>query len=231
MKHPLLIKSGNQRAFTLIELIVTVTILLILAALLMPALNLARSKVNETLCAQGLANIGKAVSLYIADHDQSLPGPLNPAFGGWYSASTASGLVTSFLYPYMGLTIGSKNFSAKFVCPSWQSTLGSKASDPNNWVSNSYVLQKQIIVDGKPQYPASMPWGTLHSNNANGTYSETPMKLMAIWQPAANWMITDLDTQGNFGASASVATPIHKTFRNTLYFDFHVEKVPVSATP
>jgi prepilin-type processing-associated H-X9-DG protein/prepilin-type N-terminal cleavage/methylation domain-containing protein len=78
------------RAFTLVELLVCVTILTVLAALLLPALSRAREKARAILCVSNLRQWGLATHLYVVDHNDYLPpeGHPNPMPSstntGWY---------------------------------------------------------------------------------------------------------------------------------------------------
>lgn len=60
-------------AFSLLELLVVVTILALLTAILLPLLVQARENGYRTSCASNLRQLGHAFAMYEADHDGSLP--------------------------------------------------------------------------------------------------------------------------------------------------------------
>ncbi|MBN8707898.1 MAG: type II secretion system protein [Verrucomicrobia bacterium] len=233
-------KTRHLRGFTLVEILVAIAVIGILAALLYPSLKKSREQANEALCANRLANIGKAVILYTNDHEMTLPGPpVSQSFAGWFDNSAnpqKGGLISSFLAPYLGSNLPDPppykpGYSKEFICPTWEGYFGAKkVADVSSFGTlNCYVVNRRIIVDGVPVGNSS-PWGVLPGSPASWG-SQTPMKLISVWQPSKNWMITELDQQGNFGSSTPLATPIHKTFRNAVFFDAHVERVPVNPSP
>ena len=71
--------AGRRRAaFTLVELLVVVGIIALLVGILLPSLSRARIITQRVLCAGNLRSIHQAVSMYVADNDDTYPAATDP---------------------------------------------------------------------------------------------------------------------------------------------------------
>ena len=117
-------------SFTLIELLVVIAIIAILAAMLLPALQQARSRAHQTHCANNMASVGKA-GLFYNDENKGFYPMLYNAMKKKQSSRFVlyGGKDTGKLAPYLGideqapiggwyLREGKVPFTpSKFACP------------------------------------------------------------------------------------------------------------------
>lgn len=74
----------KKRAYTLIELLMTIAIIIMLAALLLPSLSRAKSKAKEVMCLGNQKQCGIAFLSYAGDNNGIFPNPQgSDATGAW----------------------------------------------------------------------------------------------------------------------------------------------------
>lgn len=90
-EHSFSCTSCVRRAFTLIEILVVIAIVMILSAILLPVFNGARESARIATCSNNLKQIGLAINQYVQDSGGFYPN--SPSIGncGWASS----------IYPYL----------------------------------------------------------------------------------------------------------------------------------
>ena len=74
--------AKERRCFTIIELLVVISIIAILASLLLPALSSVREKGKAIACQSNMKQLAYAWSFYTSDYQEWCPGPF---YNGFYS--------------------------------------------------------------------------------------------------------------------------------------------------
>ena len=147
------LNRNRRHAFTLVELLVVITIIGMLVALLLPAVNSAREAARQTTCTNNLRNYGEAIQSFVTAKDyfpgyrQKLPitGTGNTGAVSWQIAllpyldradlyqSIQSGVigVSGKPLPYLELS----------VCPS-DNTISGRSNPYTSYVANCGRLDK-----------------------------------------------------------------------------------------
>ena len=121
----------ENKCFTLIELLVVIAIIAILAAMLLPALQQARARAQQTHCLNNFNSVGKAGLSYVDDNKGFFPGLYNANSWGKSSSGLMEGTrERGMLAPYLSCnenaSIGgwyrpdptkSRVQASKFACP------------------------------------------------------------------------------------------------------------------
>ena len=119
----------SRKGFTLIELLVVISIIALLLSILMPALNMAKQKAKQSVCASNLRGIGLAVATYLAENDDTFhSGSNNGMWENWVDGS-GDELDYDDDLAYWGVTYSAYTEGKKvFECPS------ARAGDIDCWI-------------------------------------------------------------------------------------------------
>ena len=94
--------QNNRKAFTLVELLVVITIIAIVAAMLLPAVQVARDAARRSSCANNLRQIGIAMIAFDSANNGLPPRRYGPT---WTPAETTYGYCGwgAIILPYLDL--------------------------------------------------------------------------------------------------------------------------------
>jgi prepilin-type N-terminal cleavage/methylation domain-containing protein len=206
-------------AFTLVELLVVLAVIAILAALSLGGLSKLGASSDRSKALSNMRQIGTGITLFAADNDGKLPGPLWPGQLAQFDP-TRSGRLVRELAPYLGIpTPTAPKVETLFVPPAYRKAVSASFLDS----ARTYVLNMSVR-DGDQ---ILIPWGNLASPPAT-----QPLKLAAI--PSQAWGFSDADALHPRVAGASWAgntppKPIHTPQRLAWFFNGSVAPVDDAA--
>lgn len=137
--------NPSRSAFTLMELLVTVTIIAILASLLLPVIGIVRDSARTAACASNLRQIGAAGVAYAADNN-GLNYPTKMTCYTWDTASGGDNYDLKWSFDFLGEYLlanankgaaGASRVREVYTCPQarsllkitqWASSYGNNAS-------------------------------------------------------------------------------------------------------
>lgn len=205
---------SRLKAFSLVELLVSVAVIAVLAAILLPAVGRVRTGAQTAQCASNLRQIGVALAACISDSDMKLPVswaslPCNPTVRNAGEFNALSGHLAPYLLNNPPLL--ARVLVPVFQCPAFPSQIASTQAGAPNHITYRLVLGQM----GRPN-----PFGGTESAQAVSIHD-----IETIFQtdPARVPIIFDLDQRSHYAADASLpSTPVHGDRRNVLYLDGRV---------
>jgi prepilin-type N-terminal cleavage/methylation domain-containing protein len=97
----------RKKGFTLVELLIVISIIALLMAILMPALNRVRQMAYKMMCASNLSGIGKSMLIYSNENEEEYP-----RAGGRRSVWRSQGTIANWTEETESLAFGGRNAEA-----------------------------------------------------------------------------------------------------------------------
>lgn len=189
--------------FTLIELLIVIAIIAILASLLLPVLNKARSKAQSTTCLSQLKQLGTQTILYCDDYDGFIYDCTNAYLttGNWPS------YITNYMYKTKDY---GKNPLLK--CPSFQSSLNPAMAKTSGY--HSYNVNEELNYKRLQQAPQPSRTLLLFDNQepsiwAINQWVPKPENWLDYRHPEMNIVFIDGHTESFRSPGAKELIPTH----------------------
>ena len=144
----------RKQMFTMIELLVVISIIAILASLLLPALEKAREAGRAADCRSREKQFGLGFSMYANDNDQFLPLCYSGYNGEFVAVEKKNMSWVQKVGDYLGKRPNSEN-------PSDANTVGDYSEKA---MRTSFFWCKSPVVAISPEYPNTYPYGGDHTD-------------------------------------------------------------------
>ena len=226
--------SRARLAFTLIELLVVIAIIAILAAMLLPALNKAKSKAYQAHCYGSLKQLTLGMMMYLDSNNNIFPGAASRNTYGFHAEDWIYWRTNLPAYPItkspIVVPLGSAN-SSLFRCPADRDDRARfTMMDGNGPYLYSYSMTSFGIELGQNRGMSSVNDGSWH-----------PFRATAIKNPARKIMLAEEQAgtgpgeasdpnsgtinDGRWVASSDMLTVRHGKRGNVAFADGHVAAI------
>lgn len=210
-------KPIQNRGFTLVELLVSITIIVVLAAIVFTASSRAIRSADKAVAVQNLRGIGGAIQGYVLENNNRLPGPLNVGQSALYTGARPN--LTTYIASYMEVQRESSEIPylvANFASPA----LMKKFDKDNKDAPVVYRMGSDRVENTRGE--KGFPWIW---NNPAGTTAK-PWRLDEINPRSAgkNYAMIEQDaTMGGSWTNNGAKAPSFGNERMALMFDWSVQ--------
>jgi len=223
------IRRLARSGFSLTEILVVILIIVVLAGVTLIVVSKVRRSASSAVCVTKMRQIGSTLAMYAQENNGRLPtsGSYGTLFGGqgpWYNRDNRR--LQNHLREYLGApesstwsTQGAQmTFDASFAWPALLSYGQTGAA--------SVLLNTSVEYRTGETLSKISPWsGTKPDGGAFvGRF------LDRIENPTRTRVFVEVDQQNTTAGWRNLqpTEPIHGTYRNCLYFDWHVDRLPVN---
>jgi len=205
--------TGYRRAFSLLELLVTLVLISILAVLGFQAGSRVLSRADQADSLACLRNLGQAMLLYGGDHQQSLPGPLWPGQMLLYDANREGRLVRE-VAPYLEVEPRDLPYLVTRLIPRAYRRAVPAEKLPSTRI---YVMNTAIEVQGEER----APFGDLRTDPQTPTMRQSQLRNLSAED---RWMMSEADQKHPDVSTApwrnnTPREPVHQGRRAVMDFD------------
>ena len=228
----------NRKAFTLVELLVVISIIALLMSILMPALARVRKQAKSVICQANLKQWALVFSLYTADNDGYFMNGNVPEDSGFFWEGGGGGGMGSWwflpLEPYYKVhdlrfcPMATKLYENGGQVPfgAWQTSTTPQYS--GSYGANGYILNSPQDLVFQLGRPTKYNWRTIDVKGANNI----PLFMDALWvdgwpeeydepAPVELWW---LDKIGD-SEMRRFCCNRHNRFQNAVFCDFTVRPI------
>jgi prepilin-type N-terminal cleavage/methylation domain-containing protein/prepilin-type processing-associated H-X9-DG protein len=212
-------KSFVLKGFTLVELMVVITIISILAAMLLPALKKAKEAAKNITCKANLKQVGLVYQFYGEDYNDYMVKPQGWCGKLWSLGYWTKSVASQLDCPLLPQTFEYRPYSQmwpKDIGPTEFGSLASPRYVPNGWtnVDNGWTVEKRRRFS--------------EIKNRNGSLSDK----IAFGDPEPMWYVGAANIRcfylfdiRNNTTEAPLAQRTHNATPNLLFFDGHVDSM------
>ena len=207
------------RGFTLVELLVTIVVVVALAALSLGAVRRSMRKADMLRCASKMKALGSATILYTQDHDGRFPRSFHSA-GAYREPGWAASIA-----PYLGV-------SEAEIEHSWEIVFNTHFRSPVDKTTDVFIYSYALNVhfelnpDGDDYQGAPNTWHAFHQVPSPGgtiLFAQPKPVRFGDHLMCHQW-------SGIQAAKNALNHEIHDGKSNFLFVDGHVETLPVEET-
>jgi prepilin-type N-terminal cleavage/methylation domain-containing protein len=232
--------SMAAKGFTLVEMLVVIAVVVILAALLLPAISAAKHKAQRITCTNNLRQISLGVRMYSEDSHDASPSPSGAGVTSTNIMSLYSGYKT-LMKNYVGLNGASSSRDQLFQCPAdtfypnWITApvgpplyfVHRRLHDDSSWNFSSYAFNGGDNVARK-FFKKTLAYPGLGGVNLSSVKHPTRTVLVAEIAAFGPWSWHDPSTHGATHESGT----LYDDSRNVVSFvDGHVSYIKVHWSP